>query len=64
MSQKSLANVCFTEQRRRHVETGWEGFAEREIVEYRARGEDHSPLMPAARITLPHQPGACGPPRL
>src|ERR1700730_5730541 len=29
-------------------------FAEREIMEYRARGEDHSPLMPAARITLPH----------
>ena len=30
------------------------GLVQREIMEYRARGEDHSPLMPAARITLPH----------
>src|SRR5262245_9992273 len=33
---------------------GMRDFAEREIMEHRARGEDHSPLMPAARITLPH----------
>jgi len=43
------------EQRRRHVETGWEGFAERDLWN---AGFDHSGLMLAVRITLAHLSGS------